>query len=53
MQAVGGTLVARRILVQVLLMIIFGVPPLPSLDDLGGNLLALEYHELCEGHTTT
>lgn len=41
MQSVRRALVSRRVLEQVELVIIFGIPPLSCRYDLGGDLLAL------------
>ena len=41
MQLVSGTLVARRILEEVKLMVVLRVEPFSGLDNLGGNLRAM------------
>jgi len=40
-QPVSGTLIARGVLEEVKLMVVFGIEPPSSLDDLGGDLRAM------------
>ena len=42
MQPVSGTLIARRVLEEVKLMVVLRVEPFSSLDNLGGDLCAVE-----------
>lgn len=47
MKPVSGTLISRRVLEKIKLMIIFGIPPLRCRIDLGNDLLSLGSEVFC------